>query len=99
MSGASGAGGAVGGPVAAYAVLANAIKASGVVVRVEPDAFMEILSRSQRPLVVYSPAGFFARNKYLTSYKGLCFYTKLATELRLPVDVEIIQAKKIWVPD
>jgi hypothetical protein len=95
MSGA--AGGAV--AAAAYVAIANAIKASGTVVRVEPDAFMEILRRTERPLVVYSPAGFLTRNKYLTSYKGLCFYTKTATELTLPNSVEIVQANKIWVPD
>jgi hypothetical protein len=77
----------------------TAIKASGVVVRVELNAFMAILPKTDRPLVVFSPAGMFTRNKYLTSYKGLCFYTKLATELSLPPGVEVVQAKGISVPD
>jgi len=33
------------------------------------------------------------------AYKGLIFYTKTAIPLTLPVNVELIQAKKIWIPN
>lgn len=94
MSGAAGATGAA----AAYQAMANAIKASGAIVEVEPNDFLEIVYRAESPLVVYSPAGFFAKHKYITSYKGLCFYTKTATPLSLPTQIELIAAKRIWIP-
>lgn len=87
------------GAAAAYAAMVNAVKASGAIVRVEPDAFMEILGRIEKPLVVYSPAKFMVKHKYLTSYKGLCFYTKTDTPLILTRQIEVIAAMKIWVPD
>ena len=95
MTGAAGAGGAT---AAAYAAMANAIKASGAIVHVEPNDFMEILIRAEEPLVVFSPAKWLVKNKYMTSYKGLFFYTKTATPLPLPAEIEIVQAKKIWIP-
>ena len=44
--------GAAGG--AAAAAIAQAIKASGAIVRVEPEDFEQILRRTDRPLVVCS---------------------------------------------
>ena len=80
--------------------IAQAIKASGAIIRVESTDFMTILSRVQNPLVVCSETRFLSRKyHYLTSYKGLIFYTKSATPLILRPSIELIQAKKIWVPD
>jgi len=87
------------GAAAAGAAIAQAIKASGAIVRVGPDNFMEILRRSERPLVVCATGGIFSTNyQYLTSYKGLAFFTKSPTELMLPGSAEIVRAKKIWIP-
>ena len=54
MSYAAGAAGAG----AAAAAIAQAIKASGAIVRVEPADFMTILSRSHEPLVVLAETKF-----------------------------------------
>jgi hypothetical protein len=84
---------------AAAAAIANAIRASGAIVRVEPQDFMAILSRSQTPLVVAARGGLFSRKyEYLTSYKGLAFFTKSAEPLMLSGNVELVQAGKIWIP-
>ena len=84
---------------AAQAAIANAIKASGAIVSVEPGAFLQILGRQKAPLVVRAQGGFFSTNyQYLTSYKGLTFHTKSPTELTLPADSEIVRAGKIWIP-
>lgn len=92
------AGGAVGATAAAAAV-ARAIKASGAIVRVEPADFMTILDKVENPLLVYSESKFFStRYRYLTAYKGLIFYAKSATPLMLRPSVELIRAKKIWIP-
>ena len=85
--------------VAAAAAIAQAIKASGAIVRIEPDGFLKILSKSNKPLVVMVKGGLVKANyQYLTAYKGLIFFTKTETALLLPSDAEIVTAKKIWVP-
>ncbi len=78
---------------------ANAIKASGAIVHVEPQDFEAILSKSEAPLVVRAEGGFLSRKySYLTSYKGLIFYTKTPIPVRLPIKAELIAARKIWTP-
>jgi len=84
---------------AAAAAIANAIKASGVLVTVTPEDFTSILRRTERPLVVAAQGGFFSTHyKYLTSYKGLAFYTKSKTPLMLPTGTELVNAKGLSIP-
>jgi hypothetical protein len=83
----------------AAAAIANAIKASGSIIRVEPQTFAEILRKVERPLVVYAQGGIFSgKHQYLTSYKGLTFFAKSNEQIELPRGVEIVVAKKIWLP-
>ena len=93
-----GANAAAGGASAA-AAMAQAIKASGAIIRVEPDEFQKILHRQDAPLVVVAVGGFRGRTwQYLTSYKGLVFHTKTTDQVVLPSRTEIVHAKKIWIP-
>jgi len=93
MSGAATAG------AAAAAAIAQAIKASGVIVQVEPRDFLLILQKQQAPLVVQAVGGFFTTSyQYLSSYKGLAFFTKAAEPLLLPDGCEVVEARKIWIP-
>ena len=86
--------------VAAAQAIANAVKASGVIVRVEGRDFLNLLRKTEAPLVVYSRGGVFTtKHKYLTSYKGLAFFTKVKEPLDLPMKAEVVVAEKIWVPD
>ena len=90
-SGAAGAG--------AAAAVANAVKASGSIVRVEQEDFFRILERIEEPLVVMAGKSFLSPGfKYLTSYKGRTFFTKTSVPLDLPGTVELIPAKTIWIP-
>lgn len=83
----------------AGAAIAQAIKASGVLVKVEPEAFSTIISKSESPLIVMAEGGVFNKNyQYMTSYKGLAFYTKSTEELQFPNRTELIYAQKIWIP-
>jgi hypothetical protein len=50
-----------GGAAAAAAAIAQAIKASGVIVRVESEDFLGILTRQREPLVVHATGGIYAR--------------------------------------
>jgi hypothetical protein len=91
--------GAAGAAAAAAAAIAQAIKASGVIVHVEPGDFLAILRRQQGALVVHATGGFFSTNyQYLTSYKGLAFFTKAPAPLDLPSGTELVLAKAIWTP-
>jgi hypothetical protein len=84
---------------AAAAAASVAIKASGVIVHVEPDEFVGILKRQPGALVVHATGGFFSTTyRYLTTYKGLAFYTKGRAALDLPAGTELVRAKGIWVP-
>jgi hypothetical protein len=88
---------AAGGAV--VAAIANATKASGVVVRVSPENFQAILKRIESPLVVHASGGIFStKYQYLTSYKGLAFYTKSPAPVELPRGVELVRAESIWIP-
>lgn len=85
---------------AAAAAIALAIKASGVLVRLDPAEFMKIVGRLQDPLVVVATGGLFTKNyQYLMGYKGLAFYTKSTEPLQLPASAEVIAAKSMWIPN
>ena len=91
--------GAAGGAAAGAAAVAQAVKASGAVVRVEPDAFRSLLWRSEKPLVVVSEGGFFSTSyRYLMPYRGLVFYTRSAEPIELGSEAEVVEAGQIWVP-
>ena len=84
---------------AAMAAIAQAIRASGVLVRVSPDDFQKVLRKVEHPLVICATSGLFKHYyQYLTSYKGLAFYTKSSSEIILPAGTETIIANKIWIP-
>jgi hypothetical protein len=84
---------------AAAAAIAQAIKASGAIVRVEPADFLSILHRQKEPLVVQATGGFFSTTyQYLSSYKGLTFFSKSSEPIQLPGGCEVVQAQKIWIP-
>jgi hypothetical protein len=90
---------AVGGAGAAAAAIAQAIKASGVLVRLEPAEFLKIVNRAPEPLIVAATGGIFSRNyQYLMSYKGLAFYTRSGQPLPLPAAAEVVAAARIWIP-
>jgi hypothetical protein len=90
---------AAAGGAAIAAAIAKAIKANGILVRVEPGEFQNIVRKVQDPLVVYAEGGIFSTNyQYLVSYKGFAFFTKSPAQLMLPSGVETILAKKIWIP-
>ena len=90
--------GAAGGAAAAAAI-ANAIKASGIFVKVSQQDFQSIVNRNEKPLVIAATGGIFTTNyQYLTSYKGFSFYTKTSAPLMFSPKAEIVNAKKIWIP-
>jgi hypothetical protein len=84
---------------AVAAAIAQAIKASGTIVRVEPQEFQLLLSRQAEPLVVHAMGGIFNRQyQYLMSYKGIAFFTKSPEALAMPRHAEVVVARAIWMP-
>lgn len=85
--------------MAAQRAIANASKASGVIVRVTPEDFRSVAGKSERPLVVVARGGLIKKTyRYLSSYKGLAFYTEAESEITLPSKSEVVMAEKIWIP-
>lgn len=86
--------------LAAQAAAINALKAYGTIVLLEPRSFIDILSRSERPLVVHTTGGVFRTvHKYLIPYRGLVFYSKFPSPIRFHEDVELVEAGKFWIPN
>jgi len=87
------------GGAAAAAAIAQATKASGVIVQVAPEAFGAILELNDEPLVVHATGGVFSTtHRYLTSYRGLAFFTKSKPVLPLPAHCQVVEAGRIWIP-
>ncbi len=77
----------------------RAIGASGAIVTLEPDDFARLLKMAEKSLVVTAISGWKKHNyHYLSSYKGLIFYTKSKVKLSFPSSTELITSKHIWVP-
>ena len=88
-----------GAAAAAAAAAARAIKASGTLVRVEPDEFQKLLTQNAQGLVVHAAGGLFgSAHKYLMGYKGLAFYTSAREAMAVPRTCQLVEAKKIWTP-
>ena len=84
----------------AIQVATNAIKACGVLVKLEPEAFAQLLRKTERPLVVMAVGGWFSQAyRYVTPYRGLTFHCKSSTPVELPATVELIDAARISIPD
>lgn len=70
-----------------------------MIVQLGPQEFVDLLRKIERPLIIYKQPGLLAPNhQYLTSYKGLAFFTKSRVEIDFPRGTEIIIADKIWMP-
>ena len=91
--------GAAAASAAVVAAMIQAVKASGVLVRVEPEAFNRIASKVKDPLIIRrAPKLFSPSYHYLTSYKGFAFYTKSPKEMPLPAGAEVVEVQSIFVP-
>jgi hypothetical protein len=80
------------------ATVLSGLRATGPVVRVEPQVFAALVARSPTCLVVAATGRRMRANQYLTSYRGLQFTTSSRTELDLPRSVEVIRVKSLNLP-
>jgi hypothetical protein len=92
-------GGAAAGAAAAAAAIANAIKASGAIIKLDPGEFTKIVQKIEEPLVVQAQIGVFTKKmRYLTCYKGLYFYCQTSAAIPFSARTEYVNAKSIWIP-
>ena len=93
-------GAAAAGAAAAAHAIANAIKASGAIVKVEPEEFIKVVSLGDKPLVVHAMGGMLSKHhRYITGHKGLVFFTRSDQPLDIMTSFQLIEAKSISVPD
>lgn len=86
------------GAAAAAAARAEAIKASGAIVRVDPAEFSKLLGRNTEGLVVHALSRFLGRHMYLMGYKGLVFHTTSREPIFLPGTLQVVEARRMWMP-
>ena len=91
---------ATGAATAAAHAIAQALKASGAIVKLDKEEFLKILHRAEAPVLVVAKEKimFSTRHRYLTSYKGLFFYCEDSEPLHIPGTAEVVTAEKIWIP-
>lgn len=81
---------------AANGILGGIFTDRGTGVRVKSEDFLNILSKSQDPLVIFTAEGFFTKiYKYVTTYKGFVFFTESLDRFEFSSDIEVIQAQSI----
>jgi len=87
-----------GAGAATAAAMAQAIKASGAVVHVEPAKFLRLVQRGRELLVVPATGGIYStKHQYLSRDKGFVFLTKTPRSFDLPGSGEVIQAGRIRI--
>ena len=79
-----------------WMAIGSARQVSGSTEKITASAFLTILRRMSSPLVVVAETGLVkSKFKYLTSYKGLSFYTESSQPIDLPGDAEIVKADNL----
>jgi hypothetical protein len=84
---------------AAGHTLAQAVKATAGLLRVDAADFQSIVDRVENPIVVIAQGRFFSRStRYLTSYRGFILYTQSREPLHIPARAEVLTASSLWLP-
>ena len=78
---------AIGGSIFTY-------RSTGVCVKL--DAFLDVLSQGEAPLVIVTSEGYFTKiYKYVTAYKGFVFFTESLDKLEFAHNIEVIYAQSL----
>ena len=86
--------------LASAATSLKAIRASGVLIQVDPKEFLSILEKLEAPLIVKARNKFFLSitYHYLFIYKGFAIFTESKQPLQLSENFDLIEAENIWTP-
>ena len=78
----------------------NATRATGVIVHVDAGDFQALIKRAVEPMILVARGGVFKKHyQYMTTYKGLAFFTRSDRPLEFAGRHEKIMVKKLWIPD
>jgi len=78
----------------------RAVKACGCLIELKPADFIELVARTEEPLVVLAHTGIILKTfEYMTSYKNFCFHTESKTVLKFTNKIELVVAAKMTIPD
>lgn len=80
----------------------EAINSTGAFVHVNPDTFLEILTKTKQPILIktISSSLFRKQHQYLTVYRELYFFTESEMALKIPdnIEPEFIDSERMWIP-
>jgi hypothetical protein len=83
--------------IVAAQMVTQAGRSSGLLVRLSPEEFSRLVSRTSDQLVVVVEGD--SHYHYLTSHKGVPFYTRSQNRLQLPPNAEVVIAEGMSLPD
>ncbi len=87
------------GAAAAQQAISNAVMASGAIIKIDNNSFINLLSKMDSAVVIEAKGGVFGtRWNYLTNYKNFYFFTKSKEKIGIPSRHELIKSSRIWVP-
>lgn len=79
----------------------QAIKSTGVIVQVSPSTMLEIVAKSDKPLIITSQNKsrlFGTDYLYLSPYRGIYLFVESKEPLEFSEDIELIVASEMWIP-
>lgn len=80
-------------------LVASAKSTIGPFVVCEPIEFQNLLARCETPIIVCAEKGMLTKTfQYLTSYRGLVFYTESGFPIEMPTQAEVVSARQIVMP-
>jgi hypothetical protein len=77
----------------------NALKMSGVFVKLTPSDFQNLINKHDNLAIVFSKSSFFGTSfSYVTAHKGLTFFCKTKDQLSLPSKHEVFSVAHLSLP-
>jgi hypothetical protein len=79
------------------------VQANGSIIYVSPNIFLDILQKTNEPILIYSYSTqmFNKKHMYLTEYRNMHFYTDSKEPIDIPESIkpELFIADHMWVPN
>ena len=77
----------------------DTVRALGMIVLVEPAELVAVVAKMDKPMVILAEGALSMTFRYVTVYKDMIFFSKSDAPVTFTNDVELIRAKKIWLPE
>lgn len=77
----------------------DTLRATGMIVLVEPQEFVAVVAKMNKPMVILAEGALSMTFRYVTVYKDMIFFSKSEAPVSFANEVELIRARKIWLPE